>query len=535
MSYIERAFWSWLKNQIIGGYRTLKKKEYLLFTLVLISIMTFNTMLAVVYELNLFPSLPITLDFVQYMLIMELMLSFAVIICGLVLGRMKKIGVPYYIISILVISSVILIYFIFNSLFSYSDNIIFPYVEIIYLIAWVCISTISLFFMILYFLTSFPKKILMLGIPKDHIFFGSILKIGSLGLLIVYLNFLLQSDLSSIIIGVFGLITSIFILLVLFRAPKHVALTEKEITKREKRKIEEDLGDEIEKEEKKRIIEQKIDISMINKRFEKGKAKEIPGIINFATAIGFFNLYLAYHLFSSSSSSSNLSITTMVIDLFLILINSLYIIQSQTKGVLKAKEKPGLFHNQVTFQSRLHFTANIKKIFGEKGVVLILLGIILGYHVVYLDSFFDRELPFLSYFMSSNLKMSAIYHRFCLILACGMLIILILYFITSSKFQDFMTDKFTINQVFKYIGGFFTRSGEGIPSVVEQKIDEVEQKIEQKIEEVRDNVSKGAIEIGKKIGAGIAGLSAKFKAGLNEQSEKADNLEKSKKNSEDDS
>jgi len=430
MSYIERALYWFLKNKIFGGLQKLRQKEFLPFSIMIISIMTLNTILAVLYQLEVF----VSLENVQAMLILELFLSFGVISSSLLIGKLKN-KFLYYLIPSIVIAFFVIILLFFE--FSYNQPF-FQFTKLIYLFIWVSISSISFFFLTLYFFTSFTKKIITLGSPKEHIFFGLFIKITIYISIPFYLYMIYQFFPDSVFIGIFGIITTLIVFLLIKRAPK--------------------------------------------------KIESVPGIINFATAVGFFYIFLFYHLVMSFSATSN-SVNSLIIDILIFLISILYATQSLTRKISDSPARLKPFENPVRFQSRLYFTDHLKKALGERGVVLIVMGIALGYHMVYLDSFFITDIPVLSTFFTPGLKLSALYHRVYLIFSFIIIFIAYCSFNSSNQFKEFMIDKYTINQTLKFIGGYFKKSKDAL-SPFEYKMQELSKKIGENIKNWEDKLQK---------------------------------------------
>ena len=427
MSYLERTLYWFLKKRIFGGIKKLKQKEYLPFALIILIIMTANTILALLYHFNFF----ISLEFIRFMLILELFLSFGIISSGILIGRTKNLSI-YYIISFIVITLFIVAFFYFK--WDY-NHIFFQYAKLTYLLCWILILSICMFFLMLYFFTSFPKKVMTLGMPKNHIFFGFIVKIIIYISIVFYIYIIFQMDLVSVIFGIFGIINALIVLILIMKAPK--------------------------------------------------KVESNPGIVNFATAIGFFNMFMIYHLYMSITLTSE-SVVSLVFEILMLLIGVLYIVQILTMRISKSPERLKLSENPVRFQSRVYFTDKIKKVFGEKVVILIVLGIAVGYHMVYLDSFFITDLPILTN-IAPNLKISDLYHRIFLITSFMITLIACLAFKTSKRFREFMVDKFTLTQVLKYIGGLFKKPENG-----------------------QSPLELGIQTMGKKIGEGIKKLGDKW-------------------------
>jgi len=423
MSYLERTLYWFLKNRIFGGIKKLTKKEYLPFALIILIIMTANTILALLYHFKFL----ISLEFIRFMLILELFLSFGIISSGILIGRIKKLWI-YYLFSFIVITLFIFAFFYFE--WDY-NHLFFQFAKLTYLLCWILILSISMFFLILYFFTSFPKKVMTLGMPKDHIFFGVIVKIIIYISIVFYIYIIFQMDLISVIFGIFGIINALIVLILIWRAPK------------------------------------KVDTN--------------PGIVNFATAIGFFNTFMIYHLYMSITLTSE-SVVSLIFEIFMLLIGVLYIVQILTMRVSESPER--IKPSEVKFQSRVYFTDKIKKVFGEKGVVLLVLGLAVGYHMVYLDSFFITDLPILTK-IAPNLKISDLYHRIFLITSFMITLIACLAFKMSKRFKEFMVDKFTLTQVIKYIGSLFKRPENG-PSPFELGIQAMGKKLGEGVKKLGD-------------------------------------------------
>ena len=419
---MERTLYWFLKNRIFGGIQKLKQREYIIFTVIILLITSINTILAILFHLNIF----IALEIIQTMLILELFISFAIIISGILIGKIKNL-ILYFLIASIVIVIFGLAFIYLN--WSYNAPF-FTYTKIIFFFIWILISSISLFFLTLYYFTSFPKKVITVGMPKDHIFFGSSLKIVVYISIPLYAFIIYRMDPSNLLFGIFGIINALIVLSLIRKAPK--------------------------------------------------KLESQPGIINFATAVGFFNMFMFYHLIMSFTYASE-NAFSLILEIIILLVSVLYLVQTLTRRISESPDRPIPFENPVQFQSRIYFTYHLKKTFGERGLVLIVLGIALGYHMVYLDSFFIgdvfiSEFPLLSTFVNPNIKISDLYHRIYLLICFIVILIAWLTFKSSQHFREFMVDKFTIKQVFKYIGGFFTRP-EGGQSPIELGAQIVSKKI----------------------------------------------------------
>ncbi|MHA1689327.1 MAG: hypothetical protein ACTSUN_08335, partial [Promethearchaeota archaeon] len=214
------------------------------------------------------------------------------------------------------------------------------------------------------------------------------------------------------------------------------------------------------------------------------EAESRAGLINLATAIGFYNITIFYHLLMSFSTLST-STTSFLIDIIILFITILYLVQSMTKRISEspARQKPQ--ESLVTFQTRVYFTDRVKRILGEPGTVLVVMGIALGYHVVTLDSFFIESLAFLAGLFPSYLEFSSIYHRLYLFFSFCVVLLFILAYLSSERTRDLLVDKYTISQAFKYIGALFKKE-EGEPCLAEIALTEFGKKIDAGIKTIGD-------------------------------------------------
>ncbi|MFX0186463.1 MAG: hypothetical protein ACFE8A_01875 [Candidatus Hodarchaeota archaeon] len=422
----------------------MKRKEYLPFALITLFIMALNTVLAILYYLNLLISLRI----IQFLFLFELFVSFGIIISGVLIGRIKSLFL-YYIVAFSVLGLFIFALFYFELEYS---HVFFRYSKLFYLLIWILISLLSLFFLTLYFFTSFPKKVIALGMPNEHIFFGYLIKIIILVSIPLYILLIIfNHSIGGLILGIFGIITMLILLILIKRAPE--------------------------------------------------KVESVPGIVNFATALGFFYIFMFFHLVMSFSTIST-SFLSLIVDMVFLLIIVLFLVQSFTRRISETPTRLKPHEVPIRFQSRLYFTDRLRTIFGERGLVLIIMGIALGYHMAILDSFFKIDIPILPTFFIPNLELITIYHRIFLICSLLTILIAIIVFKSSNRFKEFMVDKYTLKQVFKYIGAFFTRP-EAEPSPFEL----------------------GMLAMGKKIGDKIKSWGNKWQESIKKIIEGKDNSE----------
>ena len=432
---MERGINWFLKERIFGGLVKLKDKYYFPFAILVALIATINTTIAILYQLGIF----VSLEFVQYMLLMQLFVALGLIVAGFFVGKISHLGL-YYTIAFLLIGLFIGLFYFFEWEY-YSP--LFQYTKLIFFLVWVLISCASMFVLLLYFFTSFPKKIMMLGAPKGHVFFSPYIRFILLISVPVYLYMIYQFSYAGLIIGIFGILNAIIVYRLIKRTPE--------------------------------------------------KFESRPGLPNFVGAIGFFQIFLFYHLVVSFSYTST-SLSSLIIDILILFTIILYIIQSLTRRIVDSPERVKAFENPVRFQTRLYMTDRLKKTIGEPGLVLIVMGLALGYQMVYLDSFFVTQFPILSEFFTPGIALSALYHRVYLIISLIIISFAIITFHRSKKFQELMIDKYTLAQVWKYVGFYFQRQEGGVSPI-----------------------EFGLQQVGKKLGEGIKNLGDKWRQAIDEK------------------
>ena len=461
MSYVEKSLYWFMRNHIFGGFKKLKNTKYLPTAILMFGMITINTILVLLYKVDYF----MDISFIKQFLLLELFIGFGIGLGGMLTGHIKN-PLTYQIIWTISVSAFIIIYFFGN--INYQSTFL-GYIKLLILFSWVTIWAVSFFFFMIYFFTSFTKKIITLGMPKDHIFFGWITKLVLIISIPFYIYLITKLDTGNVVLGFLGLIGSCMILYINWIAPKKTASKEKTVE------------------------------------------KETKGIINFATSLGFISVFLLFLLINSFPSSSQ-SATSLITDLIMLILNMLYLIQSITYRISKKGKSPDQFSEFNRVQSRLSVTYRIKKIFGESGLVLITLSIALGYHFVFLDSFFTTEIPILSEFITEDLNMSAIYYRIYLLISYILIIFIVVFFFSSKKTRELTTDKYTNEEALIYLGRYLQGGGDG-KSMIEMGIDKSAKKIGEigrnlvlgkDIDSIEDNdISKARMGLSNIIGASL--------------------------------
>ena len=86
MSYVEKAFWDYLKSTLFGGIRILLSRQFILFSVILFTISVATTGLVVMQEQA---SDLITQDLINYAFSIEISLAIGFILSGLVAKRLN--------------------------------------------------------------------------------------------------------------------------------------------------------------------------------------------------------------------------------------------------------------------------------------------------------------------------------------------------------------------------------------------------------------------------------------------------------------
>ncbi len=446
-SYFEQAVSWFIKEKIFSGIKKLKQKKYLPFAVIILTLMVYNSVLLILY----FSTSILDIEFIQYSLTLEFFISIGLITSGFMIGKLKKMS-SYYLTSAFILGLFITIFFLND--WSY-DFLPFQYIKLIYFIIWAFISVLSYFFLNLYFFTSFSKKIITMGSSKGHIFFGFLIKIviylsiPLYGYMIFYFS-IYPFDFLSLVLGVFGIIISLGIVFLIRSASK--------------------------------------------------KEETVPGLVNFATAIGFFDIYLFYHLIMSFSQVEKNSVFALVVETILLLVGMLYLVQNITGKISNTPDEIQNGDLSSKFHSKLHFTTRLKQIWGESGLIIVAMGLAFGYQLSYIDSFISASNHLFSSLQSPGLNIGAIYHRIILLVAFAVLMISWIVFKKSDKFKEFMEDKYTKEQLTGVFSEYFQKTEEGLPSFFDYSLSRVGKKIGSKFgDKAGDSFDNGVKIVGEGI------------------------------------
>ncbi|WP_371804734.1 hypothetical protein [Candidatus Lokiarchaeum ossiferum] len=391
-SYVERALGKFFVDQIFGGFRTLLTKRLLPFSMILFLTLGINIGAVILYsfEVNW-----MSLSLVTTLYHLGLFIAIVFVVFGIIAAIWKQ-----YLFQVIVVFVGIIVAFILIFVIGIPEVWVgFDAIEVVFLLIWVFISSISMFFIIFYFFTGIEGKLLTAGKSDDHLFMGGILRlvsIGSIGLCIALI--LLNMSLNAIIIGAIGIGVNILYLVFGFTAKRNASTS------------------------------------------------------NFIAILGLFNIYIAYQL--SAAITPSQGIENAFTELFLLIFTAFYYIQSKTNTVASIddsrleKVDSG---RKVFFQKKLLFSARIEKMLGELSLIIIAIGFALGYSLILLNVTVDASLPFGTFF-EVDLGLPVVSHRLFALASLVILLIMMIFYVTSENFRELATNHYSFTQGVKIVG-----------------------------------------------------------------------------------
>ncbi len=215
MSYVEKAFWDYLKSQIFGGIRILFSRRLILFSVILFVISAMTTMTVVFQDQEL-----ITDELRNYVFIIQISIAIGMIICGLV---SKKLSI--LIRFLLLIAIVIIIQGIYiisqNATRELISELLIEYFPLFAFFSWAFLVPLASFaFSKGMFSNKITGSVLFLGKPKTErksIFSGIFALIALISFLwnltMIYTG-LTEDKMSYIVLGTIGAIVAFTIILV---------------------------------------------------------------------------------------------------------------------------------------------------------------------------------------------------------------------------------------------------------------------------------------------------------------------------------
>ncbi len=414
-AYIERALYSYLKSFYSQGYKLLMGKEFRGFFYYVIGIIIASTTMNILNALNIFNNQTI----LQHVTLVCLMTGISLILGGLVGGILKNQKFQTIFTVLLLVASIVTetLLFVFSITVDFTA-IWLEAVKLVLFLTYVGIGTFSYFFIIISFVTAISYRLINLGNSPNRLLFQGILRLVVWISLPMYGYLIYQGSLDAQILGVGGIIVAIIILYRYYHLPS--VETGENFTERTNMKAN----------------------------------------INYHQVIGFYYLYLLYHLSQSFNTSSE--ITNLALNFFLLTVNTLFMINTLSKKVDNIQEEEEL-QRAFMFQRKTGISVKIKQFIGERGLILMMLGLALGYYGVYLDSYLGNNLNLIIFIsdVSRTVPLNATYHR--LFLGIGLVVIVgtMLAFHRSIKFQGIFVNRYTFRHVWKMFGDLFRINEEG--------------------------------------------------------------------------
>lgn len=392
-SYVERALGKFFVDQIFGGFRTLLTKRLMPFSIILFLTLGVNIGAVILFSYGVEW---MTLSIVTTLFQLGLFIAVAFVVFGTIAAIWKQ-----YIFQVIVVFVGIIVAFILIFVVAIPETWVgFKVFSDMFLLIWVLISSLSMFFIIFYFFTGIEGKLLTSGKSDDHIFLGGLLRfvsVGGIGLSIALI--LTNMTLNAIIIGAIGIGINIAYLLFSFLAKKNAATC------------------------------------------------------NFISIMGLFNIYIAYQL--STAINPSQGIENAFTELLLLIFTAFYYIQSKTSTVADIddsrleKVESG---RKIFFQKKLLFSARIEKMLGELSLIIIAIGFAMGYSLILLNVISSpTTVPFETFF-EVRLGLPVVSHRLFALASLMIMLIMMIFFMTSEKFRELATNHYSFTQGVKIVG-----------------------------------------------------------------------------------
>ena len=377
MSYVEKAFYWYLRRMLTSGFKMLFSRKYLPYTFFFIAITTATSFIS--YFANK-ANLEIALKYYQELLIIEVAIGLGYIITGLLLGK-KDALVQFVAIGIISIAG-------FFLLKLGPDNVPEILATSSY-IAWIGISVFASFSM---FRDIFGNKVLgtalFLGKPSGQgsiLFAGPIflVLIGDLGL--IYYSLVNGEALtrgSRLALLLFGLATLVGLLIILF------------------------VG---------------------------GKDDVFYTTLLFFLAFGTIRLLLLVMDVITGPSREAISFTDTLLVLFFLI----YSVQGMTKKASKLADEEDKDKGEELVAEGSWFAERLVHWTGERGAVIILLGLIFGFHVTQLQVLFGEPILLTQFLSDREVTIAELGHELGVMITAGWFFLLILFYLVSPGFRSF--------------------------------------------------------------------------------------------------
>ncbi len=435
-SFFERALSSFLQKQFISGLKILTSRPYIFFFFYSVIIILISITLGILNALNV----PFPLDILKKTLLIALCTGVSLVLGGFLGGLSNKTNFTNVLTLILFVCSYVIAYF-----FDISMSI-FKWVELLFLVAYVLIGSMTMFFIIVSFHTSLSYRVITMGNSPNRMFFQELIRLGVWITIPMYIYMFFQKSLDSQILAILGVIIGILLLIQMYHIPK----TEK--------------GDIFQYKE--------------NKRVE----------INFKQILGFYNLYLIFH--ASQSYNTGGKITNLILDILILTFNAFYIINNYCRKVENIDDYDELMKKSFRFQRPSSNLMKFKKRIGDKGMVFMSLGVPVGYITVLMNSYLDPSMILLESLGAEGVPLNVIYHRMFLYFALILIVIMMILFKKSTIFRLKLVNRYSVRHAMNMFADLFRVSEDGHSGLIFDAVEIGKQKVEDSINIVGNKIKK---------------------------------------------
>lgn len=214
MSYVEKAFWDYLKSTLFGGVRILFSKRLVLFSVILFIVSAITTGVVVFQsELSDFPPIG-NFDLVDIVFMIQISIAIGFIISGLFSKKLSLLLRFVLLLAVVVITLGVL-------LMDFITDVVVQYFPLVAFLSWAFLVPLAAFgFSKGMFNNKITGSVLFLGKPKTDdksIFSGLMTLIAFLSLIwniiMTYIGFT-ENRLSYLVLGIIGALVAILIILV---------------------------------------------------------------------------------------------------------------------------------------------------------------------------------------------------------------------------------------------------------------------------------------------------------------------------------
>ncbi len=394
-SYLERALTNFIRDKVLGGFKTLVRKDLLPFTIALFISLGLSASAVIVHTIR--PGLIDELLVKQFILL-GFLIATTFVVFGLFSSIWKNYGFQLLVVYIGITLSIVIVFVINPGI---TENTVIDVIKMLFLVIWVIVSSYSMFFIIFYLFTGLEGKLITSGKSDDHVFLLGLIRIISIASIILGIRLILQDSpisLENILIGGLVIIGNLIFLVFGYMSPKN------------------------------------------------------NGTCNFITIIGIFNIYNTYHL--SAAINPATSAGNVFTEFTILIFTAFYYISSKTNKISgmdddrlqKVEEGRTVF-----FQQRILLGEKSKKVFGELALILMSIGLAFGYSLIILNVIIDDRLPFVGEVFSTDLGFAVVIHRLYVVVSFIIMIFMIILFSFSPGFREFSTNKYNFKQGVKII------------------------------------------------------------------------------------